>query len=54
MTIVWIRVISGFLAGIAAGIIIMREIYKKRELKAAGREMGEAGTRARELEEVHR
>jgi len=31
MTVVWIRVLAGFLAGLAAGILIMRMAYKKHE-----------------------
>jgi uncharacterized membrane-anchored protein YhcB (DUF1043 family) len=35
MATVWIRVIAGFLSGIAAGILIMRGFYNKKTNSAA-------------------
>jgi len=44
MTVVWIRVLAGFLAGLAAGILLMRMAYKKPE---GGRlEEGDSSTTA--------
>ncbi len=31
MATIWIRVIAGFLSGIAAGVLIMRAMYKKEK-----------------------
>jgi hypothetical protein len=48
MTVVIIRVIAGFLAGIAAGILIMREVYKKKPVVTPGNnETGEMATTSR-------
>ena len=34
MSLMFIRVLAGFLAGLAAGILMMRIAYKKKELVA--------------------
>jgi hypothetical protein len=48
MTVVIIRVVAGFLAGIAAGILIMREVYKKKPVVTPGNnETGEMATTSR-------
>jgi hypothetical protein len=31
----FIRVLAGFLAGIAAGVLLMRSVYKKSSMKGA-------------------
>lgn len=45
--VIAIRVICGFLAGLAAGILIMRAIYKKHEVPAQASNSTEAAVSAK-------
>jgi uncharacterized membrane-anchored protein YhcB (DUF1043 family) len=48
MSLMFIRVLAGFLAGLAAGILLMRIAYKKTaEIKAGNSDTTEAVTSTR-------